>query len=63
MKIHNLKGVIATVNENAYDTWLDPYIGYKVEVARTTENNAFLVTDYGNDNFGEAKVPKEYLDF
>lgn len=36
-----------TVNENAYDTWLEPYIGWTFEATRITRKNVFWLMDGG----------------
>lgn len=62
MKLQNLEGLTAKINENAYDTWLEPYIGSEVEVAKKGRTVAWIVTGYGK-KFGKAKVNIECLDF
>lgn len=37
----------ATVNYNAYDTWLEPYIGWDFKVLKVTKNYLWFFMDYG----------------
>jgi hypothetical protein len=46
MPIGNM--VLCEVNYNAYDTWLEPYIGWKFKVFRVTKRKVMFFMDGGN---------------
>lgn len=38
----------AKVNYNAYDTWLEPYIGWSFDVMKTTHHKVIFFMDGGH---------------
>ena len=45
--------VLCEVNYNAYDTWLEPYIGWHFKIMRVTKNKVLFFMDKG---FGEKMI-------
>ncbi len=43
-----LNNVLCEVNYNAYDTWLEPYIGWKFKIFRATKRKVMFFMDGGN---------------
>jgi len=41
------KPLLCEVNMRAYDTWLDPYIGWSFQVVKTTKNKVYFLMDIG----------------
>lgn len=46
------------VNENAYDTWLDPYIGWTFYATRITKKYVYWLMDCGNGVFRREKATR-----
>ena len=46
MPIGNM--VLCEVNYNPYDTWLEPYIGWKFKIFRATKRKVMFFMDGGN---------------
>jgi len=42
---------LAKVNNNAYDTWLEPYIGYEFEYTKITKSKIYFKVDMGFGKF------------
>lgn len=51
-----------TVNEKAYDTWLEPYIGWTFTATRVTKKNVFWLMDCGFGRFRREKKHPKYFD-
>lgn len=45
--------LLCEVNFNAYDTWLEPYIGWSFKIMRVTKNKVLFFMDKG---FGEKMI-------
>lgn len=37
--------MIVTPNDNAYDTWLEPYMGWEFEVSRIEDDEVYIIMD------------------
>jgi len=51
-----------TVNEEAYDTWLEPYIGWTFKATRVTRKNVFWLMEIGDRHFRREKKEPIYFD-
>jgi hypothetical protein len=54
--------VLAEVNYSAIDTWLEPYIGHKVEVVKTSKNLIWFKWNVG-DKYITKRYEKRCFDF
>lgn len=53
----------ATINMNAYDTWLDPYIGWEFKIVKVTKTKIYFLIDCGFGKFRTENCNKELFDF
>lgn len=47
------KPLLCEVNESAYNTWLEPYIGWTFKIVKVTNKKVLFLMDYG---FGKLRI-------
>lgn len=52
----------ATINENAYNTFLEPHIGWVFEVTKVTNKKVYFKMDIGFGNFTVENHYKQIFD-
>ena len=55
--------VLAEVNYNAMDTWLEPYIGMKLQVKKKGTTKVWFYMDYGNPKMEVHKIDRQIFNF
>ena len=50
--------MVGKINDNAMDTWLEPYIGWEVKIIKTSKSFVWFKWDVGADKLVTKKYEK-----